>query len=122
MFCSRCNMPIEEGIVFCGNCGNQVAPLNAPGATLSAAGPTELRPSDSYPRNSVDVSYKTQYTPQQVSGAPSIAPPPSLRSGGYQPDFMANGVSPVTPPTTLPPLSKRSTYIAFMATLLVVLI
>jgi len=99
-----------------------VAPLNAPGATLSTAGATELHPVDSYPRNSLEVGYKTQYTPQQMSGAPSMAPPPPpLRSGGYQPDFMASEASSVTPPA-MPPLRNRTTYVAFVVTLLVVLV
>src|SRR6266702_2113945 len=38
MQCPRCNATLEEGTVFCGNCGNQVAPLNAQGGTVAATG------------------------------------------------------------------------------------
>lgn len=36
MQCPRCNKPLEEGEVFCGNCGAQVAPQRALGATVDA--------------------------------------------------------------------------------------
>lgn len=35
--CQHCNTPMEDGATFCGNCGNQVAPLQAPGATVLTA-------------------------------------------------------------------------------------
>src|SRR5579885_1099053 len=34
MFCPNCNEPLEAGASFCGNCGNQVAPIYARGATI----------------------------------------------------------------------------------------
>jgi len=37
MICPKCNTPIEEDTVFCGNCGAQVAPLYARGATVVEA-------------------------------------------------------------------------------------
>src|SRR5437763_15255157 len=36
MQCPACNAPLEEDTVFCGNCGRQVAPLLAKGATIAA--------------------------------------------------------------------------------------
>lgn len=37
MFCPKCNEPLEQGALFCGNCGNQVAPIYARGATIGEA-------------------------------------------------------------------------------------
>jgi hypothetical protein len=37
MQCPRCNAPIDVENVFCGNCGTQVAPLQAQGATVVKA-------------------------------------------------------------------------------------
>ncbi|HLG60576.1 MAG TPA: zinc ribbon domain-containing protein [Ktedonosporobacter sp.] len=37
MFCPKCNEPLEAGASFCGNCGNQVAPIYARGATIGDA-------------------------------------------------------------------------------------
>ena len=42
MQCPNCNAPIDEDTIFCGNCGRQVAPLQATGATIAATG-EELR-------------------------------------------------------------------------------
>src|SRR6266849_4254172 len=36
MRCPRCNAVIDDDTVFCGNCGNQIAPLQARGATVAA--------------------------------------------------------------------------------------
>lgn len=40
MLCPRCSRPFDDEAAFCGNCGYQLAPLRAPGATVG--GPTEL--------------------------------------------------------------------------------
>lgn len=42
MQCPHCNAQLDEDTIFCGNCGRQVAPLQAQGATVSAPG-TDLR-------------------------------------------------------------------------------
>lgn len=43
MQCPNCNAQIEDGATFCGNCGKQIAPLNAPGATIAEpTAPTEI--------------------------------------------------------------------------------
>lgn len=34
MQCPQCNTPLDDNAIFCGNCGNQVAPLQAQGATV----------------------------------------------------------------------------------------
>ncbi len=38
MQCPRCNTQLDDDTIFCGNCGQQVAPLQAKGATVSDKG------------------------------------------------------------------------------------
>ena len=42
MQCPHCNAQLDDDTIFCGNCGRQVAPLQARGATIAAPG-EELR-------------------------------------------------------------------------------
>ena len=35
MQCPQCNTQLEDDTVFCGNCGTQIAPLKAQGATVT---------------------------------------------------------------------------------------
>jgi zinc-ribbon domain len=43
MQCPQCNAQMEDGATFCGNCGKQIASLNAPGATIAETmAPTEI--------------------------------------------------------------------------------
>lgn len=37
MQCPRCNTILDDDTVFCGNCGTQIAPLQAQGATVAAS-------------------------------------------------------------------------------------
>jgi anti-sigma-K factor RskA/zinc ribbon protein len=41
MQCPQCNAQLEDDTIFCGNCGKQVAPLQAKGATVSYNGETD---------------------------------------------------------------------------------
>src|SRR5579863_6337426 len=36
MVCPKCNQPLDDDTVFCGNCGAQVAPIQAQGATVTS--------------------------------------------------------------------------------------
>ena len=38
MQCPQCNATLEEGTVFCGNCGKQIAPFQAKGSTVAYKG------------------------------------------------------------------------------------
>src|SRR5438270_10800663 len=38
MQCPHCNAQLDDDTIFCGNCGRQVAPLQARGATVAAPG------------------------------------------------------------------------------------
>ena len=48
MQCPHCNANLEDDTIFCGNCGRQVAPLQARGATVAATG-EEQRGKPPYP-------------------------------------------------------------------------
>ena len=41
MQCPQCNAQLDEGTIFCGNCGKQIAPLQAQGATVAYKGGAE---------------------------------------------------------------------------------
>src|SRR5579883_3081956 len=56
MVCPRCNRPVDNGATFCGNCGNQIMPTLARGAT-------EL--------------VSRENNPYQTSGGPTMAVPPT---------------------------------------------
>jgi len=75
MQCPRCNAMLEEGTVFCGNCGNQVAPLNAQGGTVAAtAGEMQYGTTISSPvKNSYPVQGQALQTPP-VRTIPEAAP------------------------------------------------
>src|SRR5437764_14080420 len=38
MQCPQCNAQLDEDTIFCGNCGKQIAPLQAKGATVTYKG------------------------------------------------------------------------------------
>jgi hypothetical protein len=71
MQCPQCNSPLDENAVFCGNCGRQIAPLQARGATIPVQ--ETRQPNDGqFPRN-------TSYGAQGTS-IPAPAAPPNLGS------------------------------------------
>src|SRR5581483_7047389 len=53
MKCPRCNAILDDDTAFCGNCGTQIAPLQAPGATVATSVENEetLRVSTNAVRN-----------------------------------------------------------------------
>src|SRR2546421_4312128 len=66
MQCPQCNSPLDENAVFCGNCGRQIAPLQARGATISVQ--ETRQPNDGqFPRNT---SYGAQGTSMPAPNAP----------------------------------------------------
>src|SRR5215472_6180077 len=56
MQCPQCNSPLDDDTIFCGNCGRQIAPLQARGATISVKG-TRQTNDGQFPRST---SYGTQ--------------------------------------------------------------
>jgi len=68
MVCPRCNQSVEDSATFCGNCGNQITPVLARGATELVA-----------PANN---PYQTvaENNPYKTIGEPTIAVPPKQES------------------------------------------
>jgi hypothetical protein len=83
MVCPNCNAPVDAGAAFCGNCGHQITPIYARGATLSESEETALLPEgpgQSLPRG----DYRSQ-NPQGYSPLPPTALPNQPQSY-YGPD------------------------------------
>ncbi len=126
MQCPNCNAPIDEDTIFCGNCGNQVAPLHARGATVAEA--TELLPSSggqSYNDQSLSPfggNFETQrasYPQQTLASQPRPYTPANVRSDpglGSTPPL----VSPTPPPSR--PTRKNNRFFVFLGIILVLLI
>jgi hypothetical protein len=89
MVCPNCNTPFDRDTVFCGNCGQQVAPLRAPGPTV--AEPIRSNIDSSYaPHNNM-----AQNEPTLLSPLPPGRTPPG--------DFSRwQGAAPTPPPSTPP--------------------
>ncbi|MBE3558632.1 MAG: zinc ribbon domain-containing protein [Ktedonobacteraceae bacterium] len=62
MVCPRCQAPLEPGALFCGNCGNQVVPINAFGATV-------VEPSRESPIGQDARRNPPSFAPEQAAGA-----------------------------------------------------
>lgn len=99
MVCPRCNQPVESGAQFCGNCGNQIVPVQARGATVADA--TELiTPPDNRQYSLAD--------PQQFAASvPGYQPPAGQRFNSLSPLAQRETVSSL-PPTQVPPPSAPS--------------
>jgi hypothetical protein len=78
MQCPRCNAQLDDDTIFCGNCGHQVAPLQAKGATVSDKGKLD------------DNGYATVISDQNSQRSALQTPTTPVR----------NYVSPHVPPTT----------------------
>lgn len=81
MQCPHCHEQLEDETIFCGNCGRQVAPLQAQGATITA-------PDDAFIIN------RNASTPQVAT------PPQVVRQAPTRQDE--------TPPASLPNAPRRS--------------
>lgn len=143
MHCPNCNAPIDEETVFCGNCGKQVAPLYARGATVAEA--TELiapgeawrggsmQPGAPQPGNSLDGQFPDRQasfpgaTAYGMGGANT--PPEQMLAGGVRPPGSSRPSRPSGP--SHPPYASGSarpsrsnrrsmTFLAIILALLVV--
>lgn len=85
MVCPKCNQSVEDGATFCGNCGNQITPVLARGAT-------EL--------------VSKENNPYQTIGEPTIAVPPTQESlPGVGPSY--DSLSPLAQRGTVHPYSPN---------------
>lgn len=126
MRCPICNVSLEDDAVFCGNCGNQIAPIHAQGATVGEA--TEIIGTE----DSRPTEIETRYTPQRASlpaGSPlqSYRAPSARNVPGDAPGFpqIAQPQSPQALPHTPMFQSMRSNTtrtVVFVAIVLILLI
>jgi len=110
MQCPHCNTQLEDGTVFCGNCGTQIAPLQAQGATVSSkAGEGE----DDF---ATVISTSQSYQPP--------TPQTPVRNNAFQPDTPYRGNdTPTILASSPPPARKRNTWrIAFIVVMVLLII
>lgn len=95
MRCPRCNAVIDNDTVFCGNCGAQIAPLQAPGATVAASVEDEetLRVSTNAVRNrqAAQPPVIQNFSPRPAPYVPTSDTPPQNRA----PQARGRGGSPL---------------------------
>lgn len=87
MQCPQCNAQLDEGTIFCGNCGTQITPLQAQGATVAyKAGedeselPTILTSPQSSQRSTPQTPVRNYIPVSDVPTAPSKPQTPSRKS------------------------------------------
>jgi hypothetical protein len=87
MQCPHCNAQLEDGTVFCGNCGKQIAPFQAPGPTVTykaGAGEdsyatvisTRQGPQTPIPQTPMGYNTPRSNTPYRSDDAPTILSSP----------------------------------------------
>ncbi|HXZ03800.1 MAG TPA: zinc-ribbon domain-containing protein, partial [Ktedonobacteraceae bacterium] len=109
MQCPQCNAQLEDDSVFCGNCGKQIAPLKARGATVtSKAGESE----DDF---ATVISTSQSYQPP--------TPQTPIRNNALQQDTPHRGDTPTSHLSPPPPTRKSNTWrIAFIAVMVLLVI
>jgi Anti-sigma-K factor rskA/zinc-ribbon domain len=115
MRCPKCNEPLDDETVFCGNCGTQIAPVFAQGATVSEGETALIRPMDRQGPvvsryGPVDQSFQAPQPPTQY------APNPMQQAGPSAPPFVP------PPPTSTPPPQRRGNIRAIFLSSIVVLL
>src|SRR5690348_6627492 len=116
MRCPKCNEPLDDESVFCGNCGTQIAPVFAQGATVSEAETAQIRPRDGQGPivsryGPVGQSFQapqppTQYVPNPVQQAVPAAPP----------------LAPIPLRSTPPPGGRGNRRVFFLSSIVVLLL
>jgi hypothetical protein len=109
MQCPHCNAQLEDDTVFCGNCGTQISPLQAQGATVtSKAGEGE-------DDHATVISTRQNYQP------PTQQTP--VRNNALRPDTPYRGDDTPTILSSPPPVRKNNTWrIAFIIVLVLLII
>lgn len=102
MQCPKCQANIDDGTVFCGNCGQQVAPLQARGATMAYPGDEKT--------SGLDVRDSLARSPRFT---PTVSAPP-VRANNETP--------PVALPTLQPPRQRQRPGFLVLAVALLVLL
>jgi zinc ribbon protein len=115
MRCPKCNQPLDDETVFCGNCGTQIAPIFAQGATVSEGETVLITPKDGQGPivsryGPVGQSFQapqppTQYVPNPIQQAVPSAP-----------------FAPTPPTSTPPPGGRGNRRIFFLSSIVVLLI
>ncbi|HEY6287105.1 MAG TPA: anti-sigma factor [Ktedonobacteraceae bacterium] len=109
MQCPQCNAQLEDDTVFCGNCGKQMAPLKAQGATVT------------YKAGEGEDDFATVITTRQGSQPPTPQTP--VRNNALQPDTHYRGDTPTLPSSPPPPARKNNTWrIAFIVVMVLLII
>ena len=110
MQCPHCNAQLEDGTVFCGNCGKQIAPFQAQGPTVT------------YKAGQGEDNFATVISTRQGPQTPIPQTPAS--NNAYRSNTPYQGVdSPTTLPSTQPPPRKNNTgRIIFIVALVLVII
>ncbi len=109
MQCPQCNAQIDDDTVFCGNCGKQIAPFQAKGATVA------------YKAGGGEDELPTILTSGQSSQRSSSQTP--ARNYVPQPDTSHRGDTPPLPSSPPPPARKSNTWrIAFIAVMILLII
>src|SRR5581483_6986369 len=82
MKCPRCNAILDDDTAFCGNCGTQIAPLQAPGATVATSVENEetLRVSTNAVRNRQQPPIIPGFSPRAAPYVPTPDTPPQNRA------------------------------------------
>lgn len=93
MKCPRCNAVLDDDTAFCGNCGTQIAPLQAPGATVATSVEDEetLRVSTNAVRNRQQPPIIPGFSPRP---APYV-PTPDMPLQNRAPQAPRRGGSPL---------------------------
>jgi hypothetical protein len=116
MFCPGCKTLCDEGAIFCGNCGKQVVPLRARGATV--AEPIVSVRSDGLKRNT---AYRNAIPRRPVLQVPPPLPQSPFLSSSLttkqtpapaRPDAVPPVAAPASDPAPLFPWHSQNKYLA----------
>ena len=109
MQCPQCNAQLEDDTVFCGNCGKQIAPLQAQGATVA------------YKAGEGEDNFATVISTSQSSQPPTPQTP--IRNNALQPATPYRGDTPTFLSSPPPPARKNNTWrIAFIVVMVLLII
>src|SRR5215471_1331042 len=104
MKCPQCNAQLEDDTIFCGNCGTQIAPLQAQGATVT------------YKAGESEDDFATVISTRSSSQPPTPQTP--VRNNALH-----RGDTPTLPPSPPPPTRKSNPWrIAFIIVLVLLVI